>query len=153
MARNNDRKLFEKSQDKVEKFLQCLQKGLNIRDSLLIAEINEATYYAWLRYSKAEKAGFEDFVYRVARARINTKETMLEAVQKAANADDKRAWRAAAWLLEKSFPKEYGSELVREFQDEDIITAPVEYDEMQDEELIKMADRILSRAKEKKKGD
>jgi hypothetical protein len=73
------------------------------------AGIGQSTFHDWMRRGRAEAAGeYRDFYEAVTAARAQAAQTLLGHV---AGAED---WRAAAWLLERLFPKDFALRQVLE---------------------------------------
>jgi transposase len=73
-----------------------LSQGVSVVELCDVLGISRATYY---RHLKAD----EDFAHQVRRARALVSVDLLRVIQEA------RDWRAAAWLLERRYPDEWGS--------------------------------------------
>ena len=83
---------------KQNKFLMWLSIGLTKKDAAEAAGFNEATIYVW------QKDEFSSFSSRVSQAIDYSRRFAIAQIHKHANKD----WKAAAWLLERKYPKEWG---------------------------------------------
>lgn len=67
--------------------------------------VSDRTFHEWMERGEREGAGqFRGLFLSVSRARARAKERLVRRVTNAAAQD----WRAAAWMLERHYPKEYG---------------------------------------------
>lgn len=96
MARRGRRTKY--TPDVVDRIEQALQLGASYRLACLYGGISEDTFGRW-RDKKPE------FAEIVARAEGIGAVQLLEAIDAAASAGN---WRAAAWILERRYPEEYG---------------------------------------------
>ena len=83
-----------------EELLANLREGLTIKDACALAGINRCTYYSWL------ENGSEDWIQKVSEAESYAKAMLVQQVKIDGTA--KQDWRAAAWLLERRWPEDYG---------------------------------------------
>ena len=88
----------------VEKAVEMKSHGLSNADICKGLGIAEQTFYRWLREddTKLKRSLNEG----LKRAESGYKETLLQKVEAAA--DKPQHWTAAAWLLERKYPDEYG---------------------------------------------
>ena len=99
--------------------VELLKGGHHVRTACDGANINEDTYYSWLR--RADKAKgllaegieievderkFVVFSENVKKAQEEAIDTLLSRVKDAAS--EKKHWAAAAWILERTHPSRYG---------------------------------------------
>jgi hypothetical protein len=97
--------------------LTMLTTGAYIEHACQAVGIHPATYYNWMNRGQTYKDTLEsgeklvkddkpffEFFEAITRARARTSTRVSGLVMKAAEKD----WRAAAWWLEQSFPKEWG---------------------------------------------
>jgi transposase len=85
-------------------------KGDGLCDADIIAAIgvHQATYYRWLKEGEEARSGVKRALYdEVKKAESQYKRRLLTTIRGAA---ESRAqyWTAAAWLLERKYPMEYG---------------------------------------------
>lgn len=109
----------------IDGFLQCLSLGLTIEDACSYSGLPSSTYHDYMdRGKRAREAGKGDeysrFSERVEKAKAEFVRNNVAIIQKAAMT---RSWQAAAWLLERRRPKDYGpsSEKASEFQAIEIV--------------------------------
>ncbi len=91
----------------VSRLLTAIRAGLPFHLAADAAGISEATFYAWQRGQfprGAEKHLKSQFLEELTRARGDSALRLIATVNRAAPDD----WRAAAWILERRFPKDFG---------------------------------------------
>lgn len=74
------------------------------------ARIGTSTLYDWLGRGRRGEPGFAEFLEQVKKAESDVE---LEAVGIVRNAATKGTWQAAAWLLERKFPKRWALQRAR----------------------------------------
>lgn len=100
--------------------LAAVGNGLSIKSACDYAGINESTFYVWQNkcqedLDKGKKDSvYVDFFKSLKKARIAFKHANLKNIQNAA----KKHWQASAWILERTFPEEYGSKQIVNNNDE-----------------------------------
>lgn len=92
-----------------EGFLLALQRGASHRAACAESGIGRATLHRWVSGSRPTDAAMRD---RIAEAEGQFESQMLQHIAAAAALVDHRGnrphWTAAAWLLERRWPEEYG---------------------------------------------
>lgn len=97
---------------------EALENGVAAKHAVRAADIDESTYYNWLRRGREERdrqvAGLDpnenesqylQFVQSVEKAEaVGATRHMENISQNALNG----TWQASAWILERRFPHEYG---------------------------------------------
>lgn len=86
----------------VELIVQALKLGATERLACEYANISQETYYNWKR-NKAE------FLEKVKTAQGQAAVVLLARIQQEAR---EGSWQAAAWLLERRYPDEYGRKYI-----------------------------------------
>jgi DNA-binding XRE family transcriptional regulator len=81
--------------------LAGIEAGLTQTDAAQAAGIHRITLYRW-------KTEDEDFADRLAMAESTAKQTLTAVIVAAAQARLPQSWNAAAWLLERRWPDQYG---------------------------------------------
>lgn len=81
----------------LETLFEALMIGMNITDACSWAGMSRETYYKRL----GADPGFSS---QIERAQLKAKSEALKVIHGAAMTQ----WRAAAWYLERKYPKEYG---------------------------------------------
>ena len=67
--------------------------------------ISEHTWYEWLKHGEEQKKGiYSQFKQSVKKAQAEAIAKNVQLIQKAAITN----WQAAAWWLERRYPKEFG---------------------------------------------
>jgi hypothetical protein len=87
-----------------KKVCAVLEKAQTIASACAVSGIGTTTYHSWIGRGEAGEAGFAEFAVSCGRARAKAKQKLTDIILKAAPDD----WKAAAWLLEKLYPNEYG---------------------------------------------
>ena len=88
----------------VEKAVELKSHGLSNIDICHALDISEGTFYRWLReddtkLKRALKQGLK-------KSEAEYKETLLQSIEAAASKP--QHWTAAAWILERKYPDEFG---------------------------------------------
>ena len=82
-----------------------INAGLTFRLPCGLAGVNPATFYRWLEKGETAKSGaFREFCDTVSRAKADSALRLVSQITLQAPTD----WRAAAFLLERRFPDDYG---------------------------------------------
>jgi transposase len=92
-----------------ERLAQLLRAGVSVELATSIAGIGERTFYTWLERGDPARRAKRDARYRefrevIERARAEHESILITHLNRAAA---KGSWRAAAWLLERSFPERW----------------------------------------------
>jgi hypothetical protein len=101
-----------------------LEKGLPIDDACAAVGIDDSTFQRWMRKGekalkarepKPEDQPFREFCAGVKKARSLGKLVHLTTIEKASTgtAGNPGDWKAAAWLLERMHPKQFGRKYIR----------------------------------------
>lgn len=90
-----------------DKLINLIKKGTPIIHACAAVGIDNKTYYNWLQK-------FPKFRSRVRATESAIIQRNIDYIERAARGDEDKPgdWRAAAWHLEKRFPKAYGSRAV-----------------------------------------
>ena len=80
-------------------------KGMHNKDICMAVGIHEATLYRWLNKPSARLHRVLSEEFKKAEARY--KQELLDTIRGAALAK-RQYWTAAAWLLERKYPDEFG---------------------------------------------
>ncbi len=107
-------------------------RGLTNKDVCTALGISEATFYRWVDTPKTDNQ--REFCEAVKKAEVEYKADLLDAIYSKATAPENMTWQAAAWLLERKYPKEFAKVSRMEIQDQD---------DREQEEAKKRADRQL----------
>lgn len=95
-----------------DEFVRHLLVGNYIETACSLCRINKQSVYAWLRRGHDQKRGkYRDFLNAVKEAQAKAESRGLLLIEKAANGGQ---WQAAAWRLERKFPKRWGRQGARE---------------------------------------
>ena len=91
--------------DVQEAIVDGINAGLTFRLSCARAGLDPATFYRWLEKGEAAKSGvFSEFCDTVSRAKADSAMRLVSQITLQAPTD----WRAAAFMLERRFPDDYG---------------------------------------------
>ena len=89
-----------KTKETRQELIANLREGLTIKDACALAGINRSTYYSWL------ENGSEEWIQEIKEAESYAKAMLVQQIKIDGTA--KQDWRAAAWLLERRWPEDYG---------------------------------------------
>ena len=101
-----------------DKILTSITNGSPIRFAALSAGVDDSTVYKWMKQGKngdpenPKDAIFIDFFKAMKVAKGKWVEARIAKITYAAN----QAWQANAWLLERMYPEQFGSDR-REIRD------------------------------------
>ncbi len=109
-----------------------LSEGVSIKSACNLAGICERAYHDWQTRGRAGEKPYSDFFDAASRARDSWKARLISRIEFAAGRGD---WRAAAFLLERQFPAEFGGkgEEVAGTLPPPIINVTIQRDEATDE--------------------
>ena len=93
-----------------QRLVQALRVGCTHRTACQCAGITYSTFYDWLRRGEAGNTRYTQFSHAIKRAEVEAMMRALAQINTAMATD----WRAAAWLLERSYPHEYGRRVVEQ---------------------------------------
>ena len=92
----------------INNLLKGLREGKGRHRACIEANISYVTFLRWIKDKKKV-----NFVTQVKEAETEgnqiIKETCEQAIINAATNNDKPIWQAAAWMLERKFPEQYGA--------------------------------------------
>lgn len=93
------------TEELIEVMCDLKAKGMHNKDICMAVGIHEATLYRWLNKPscKLHRALGEQF----KKAESKYKQELLESIRETALSKP-RYWTAAAWLLERKYPEEFG---------------------------------------------
>jgi|SRR5581483_7225994 len=95
------------SEELVDKLSRYLHVGCDIKSACSICEVGRKTYYAWKEKSEKGVEPYATLFSTLSRARDNYRARLLKIVLDAAMGVKGFDWKAAAWALERQFPKDY----------------------------------------------
>ena len=81
-----------------------IRLGMTYKHAAMAAGITERTFYHWVERGKNGDEPYAQFLQALSGAEAEGIRKNLDAIQGASEKD----WRAAAWLLERRHPAEYG---------------------------------------------
>jgi hypothetical protein len=99
------------------RFLQALQTGVGIAPAAAFAGISVSTVYNWIERGEQEQAAgktskFVEFLEGTTRTRASVRVRLAGLIAGASGRD----WRAAAWMLERIAPDEFGRHRVEQHE-------------------------------------
>ena len=93
------------TEDLIKIICELKVKGMSNKDICMAVGIHEATLYRWLNKPSARLHRVLSEEFKKAEARY--KQELLDTIRGAALAK-RQYWTAAAWLLERKYPEEFG---------------------------------------------
>jgi transposase len=106
---------YTKRPEEVQKlFVEAMSLGMTVRLACEYSGISETTYYDWMARAEGRqhpsrgkgKPEHVAFAEAVKKATSKSAATLLARIRRAAEEPSK--WQAAAWLLERRYPGEFG---------------------------------------------
>ncbi len=87
---------------------RLIDSGMSVSAVCDAVGVARPTFYQWVSLGEkgTSKDIYTEFADRVKKARAIVQARWLERIEVAAQ--DPKTWTAAAWLLERSFPQEFG---------------------------------------------
>lgn len=89
----------------IEQMARLKADGLSNKDVCRAVGISEQTFYRWTQNPRNKLQ--RELCERLKKEESRFKQTLLTTIRSAA-LEKTQHWTAAAWLLERSFPDEYG---------------------------------------------
>ena len=89
----------------IERMAALKADGLSNKDVCRAVGISEQTFYRWTQDPKNKLQ--RELCERLKKEEATFKQTLLTTIRSAA-LEKHQHWTAAAWLLERSYPDEYG---------------------------------------------
>ena len=94
--------------DLVEQICELKRDGLCDADIIAALGVHPSTFYRWLKDGENAKTGVKRTLYtELKKAEAMYKKSLLTTIKSAAMSRA-QYWTAAAWLLERKYPMEYG---------------------------------------------
>ena len=107
----------------VDQIVELKRDGLCDADIIAAIGVNQSTFYRWLKDGESAKSGVKRALYtELKKAESEYKRSLLTTIKSAAMSRA-QYWTAAAWLLERKYPMEYGK---MERKAEETDNAPVQ---------------------------
>lgn len=79
-----------------------LRQGASVGRAAAMAGISRASVFSWVKQGREGDPDYEDFAIAVSKARAEYAQEQLAKI------NDAQDWKAAAWLLERMYPSEFG---------------------------------------------
>lgn len=92
----------------VAQVVELKRDGLCDADIIAALGVHPSTFYRWLKDGEEARSGLKRALYdELKKAESEYKRTLLTTIKSAAECRA-QFWTAAAWLLERKYPMEYG---------------------------------------------
>jgi transposase len=86
--------------------VRAIELGANLEDAAGYVGVDPTTIHNWLKRGREARTGvFREFHDAVKRALAEQKVNSIQVITRASA----KHWKAAAWLLARRYPEEYGS--------------------------------------------
>ena len=108
----------------------AIRLGATFRLACMGAGISEDTFMRW-------REKYADFADAINKAEGAGATTWLAMIEKAAQEGN---WQAAAWKLERKYPREYGRRVIQSFED----IPPEKIPDLSDDELDQLYHKLIS---------
>jgi orotate phosphoribosyltransferase-like protein len=92
----------------IDRIARLIDTGMSINAVCDAVGVSRASFYQWMSLgSQPDRSDiYVRFVTEIRKARAGVQARWLEKIEIASQ--DPKTWTAAAWLLERSFPQEFG---------------------------------------------
>lgn len=90
----------------IDELTRLLRAGAFLETAAAAIDVTSATLRNWLRYARKGDTRYQPVARAIQQALAEFETRTQECVTAAAEGGD---WKAAAWLLEKRFPKRWGA--------------------------------------------
>jgi hypothetical protein len=98
----------------VESICKHIREGMNNKDSCLMEDISEETFYTWQKENNADGTPntfyHPEFSESLKKAELWRKEQLIKRILLASD----KEWQAAAWYLERVFNKEFARRTINQ---------------------------------------
>lgn len=115
--------------DKEARILKAIATGMTYRLAAQYAGIDASTFYEWMRRGATEEEPFFQFSLKVRQAEADGALLNMKCIESAAI---NGTWQAAAWVLERRHPHEYGRTVQEHVQ-------KVDWGELSDAQIQRLA--------------
>ena len=95
----------KEAEKKIQAVLDGISQGLDTKAACGIARVPYSTWRYWIKLAEEGKESYGNLALRAGEADAARKQIYFATLREAAKED----WKAAAWLLEKLYPNEYGN--------------------------------------------
>ena len=147
------------SEASIDTILTGIRQGLSYKDASTLAGISETTIYNWKRLGRNAQTREDNnksltyndqmylkFIHALNKAEVQQKQDALMKINEAAK--DKKHWHAAAWLLERKHPDEFGRRNRVEIHDWRKEAKSVDVDAILKEVADKLEQKLLQGAED-----
>lgn len=92
-----------------KKVCEIIKAGNYAKTACILAGISESTFYSWKKQGMNEKSGkYLEFLESIKKAEKFAEAYFVQLIREAAE-NSPMNWKAAAWLLERRNPDEWGN--------------------------------------------
>lgn len=91
------------TQDAIQRAIKLKSNGVSDKDIAAALCVNPSTFSRWVNHPKSKAQN--QLSQQLKKAEADYKSFLLNTIAKSAQTRD---WKAAAWLLERKYPQEYG---------------------------------------------
>jgi len=91
--------------ERQERIINAIRAGSYVETAAALAGIHRDTLYDWLKRGRSEEEPYATFLAAMNEALASAELRDVMAISKAVADGD---WRAAAWRLERKFPRRWG---------------------------------------------
>ena len=88
--------------------IDALRRGNYAVTAAQLADIDEVTYYNWVKAAGEGREPYASFLKSVKKAESDAEDSSLQTVRAGASGNEAVNWQAHAWYLERKFPAKYG---------------------------------------------
>lgn len=114
----------------VKKIVDAIRVGATFRLACMYGGIDQSTFENW-------RKKYSDFSDAINQAEGQGALTWLARIEEAAKVN----WQAAAWKLERKYPREYGRRVIQSYEEIPLEKIP----ELSDDELNDLYHKLISR--------
>lgn len=127
-----------------------IKQGYTVRDTCACIDINEATFYDWINkgndaitsddeLTKSENGLFIELNKTLKKADSERKNSLKAKIERHGN----KSWQAIAWLLERSYPNEFGQRLQETTRDETPLAINITVTDKKNPDRVKQMEKSL----------
>ncbi len=120
------------SEPVVNRLCEAIRKGATYERACDYAGISYSTFNGWIQQAETAKSGqFLKFLEAIRTAEGEAAKRWLDIIDAAALNDGN--WKAAAWMLSRRYPKDYGTSVQQVTGDDGApLTIKIEYADVSD---------------------
>lgn len=105
--------LDKRYKENIDKLIREIENGVPVKYACAIAGITEKTFYEYLNRAERDlengkkNSPYIQFSESVKKAKAFFISTRIDSIRGYGDSDEKGAWLASAWLLERLYPEEF----------------------------------------------